>query len=110
MHIVIFITVGRREEAIRLAKVLVKERLAACVNIVERVYSVYRWKGKITEGKELLLIVKSVHSLVDSLIERVKELHSYSNPEIISIQIVGGSEDYLKWIVSNVKTVSIKKG
>lgn len=109
MHIVIFITAGGREEAVRIAKALVEERLAACVNIIEDACSIFRWEGKVTEAKELLLIVKSVDNLLDSLIERVKELHSYTTPEIISFKIVGGSKEYLDWMVSNVKTASAKK-
>lgn len=109
MHIVIFITVGGREEGVRIAKALVEERLAACVNIIEGMYSVFRWKGKVVKTKEFLLIAKSVDGLLDSLIERVKELHSYTIPEIISFKIIGGFKEYLDWIVSNVKTASTKK-
>jgi periplasmic divalent cation tolerance protein len=109
MHIVIFITVGGREEGARIAKVLVEERLAACVNIIEGMCSVFRWKGKVEEAKEFLLIAKSVDGLLDSLIKRVRELHSYTTPEIISFKITGGSKEYLDWVASNVKAGPTKK-
>jgi len=109
MRIVIFITVGKKEEGTRIARALVEERLAACVNVVEGVRSVFRWEGKVKESKECLLIVKSVDSLLGNLIKRVKELHSYITPEIISFKIAGGSKEYLDWIASNVRTDSIKE-
>jgi len=110
MHIVIFITVGKKEEGARIARALVEERLAACVNILEGVSSVFRWKGKVEEGKECLLIVKSVDGLLDNLIKRVKELHSYATPEIISFKITGGSKEYLDWVASSVRMGSKKEG
>jgi periplasmic divalent cation tolerance protein len=109
MHIVIFITVGKREEGTRIARALVEERLAACVNILEDVSSVFRWKGKVEDAKECLLVVKSVDDLLDDLIKRVKELHSYTTPEIISFKIAGGSKEYLDWVTSNVRTSTIKE-
>ena len=87
-----------------------EERLAACVNILEGVSSVFRWKGKVEEGKECLLIVKSVDGLLDNLIKRVKELHSYATPEIISFKITGGSKEYLDWVASSVRMGSKKEG
>jgi periplasmic divalent cation tolerance protein len=109
MHIVIFITVGKKKEGMRIARAIVEERLAACVNIIEDVCSVFRWKGKVEKAEECLLIAKSVDGLLDNLIKRVKELHSYTTPEIISFKIDGGSKEYLKWIASNVKKDSIKE-
>jgi periplasmic divalent cation tolerance protein len=109
MHIVIFITVGEKEEGARIARVLVEERLAACVNVVEGVSSVFRWEGKVEEGKECLLIVKSVDSLLDDLIRRVKGLHSYTTPEIISFKITGGSKEYLDWVASSLRIGSKKE-
>jgi periplasmic divalent cation tolerance protein len=103
MHIVIFITVGGGDDAAKLAKTLVEEELAACVNIIPSVRSVFRWQGKIDESNEALLIVKSIQTKLDDIVKRVKELHSYSNPEVIAFNIVGGSGDYLDWVASSVK-------
>ena len=97
-HIVIFITAPSTDEAETIGRTLVEEKLAACANIVPGVNSIYRWKGKIESSKEALMIVKSRSSLLDRIIARVKELHSYSVPEIIAMPIAGGSSDYLNWI------------
>ena len=103
MYIVIFITVGEREEAYRIARVLVDEGYAACVNIVDRVRSIFRWEGNHDEVEESLLIVKSLDTKLAELIERVKELHSYRVPEIIAIEVMGGSKDYLEWVSAQAK-------
>lgn len=95
---VVFITARDDDEAATLARVLVKERLAACVNIVRNVRSIYSWQGKIEDDSEVLMLVKTRHRLFESLYAKVKELHSYDLPEAIGIPITAGSEDYLKWI------------
>ena len=94
----VFVTVGSSEEGNRLAHALVEERLAACVNRVKQVQSVYRWQGKVEQSGEELLIVKTKRELFGRLKKRVQELHSYSVPEIIALPIVEGSENYLKWL------------
>jgi len=96
--IVILITAKDREEAERIAQALVKAKLAACVNIKEDIKSFFWWEGKIDKADEALLIVKSLLPLLDPIIKSVKALHSYSVPEIIALPIVGGNEEYLKWI------------
>src|SRR3989339_560774 len=93
--IVIFITAGTNEEAERIAKALVEERLTACCNIVSSVSSIFWWDGKINNEREVLLISKSSLRLFDKIVLRVKELHSYKVPEIIALPIISGSEDYL---------------
>ena len=96
--IVVFCTAGSRDEAERLADILVEERLAACVTIVGPVLSVYRWKGKVERGDEYLLVVKTKRSLYSKLESRLRELHSYEVPEIVALPIVEGLKDYLSWL------------
>jgi len=85
-------------EARAIGKALVEERLAACVNIVPGIESIYRWKGKIEEGSEALLLAKTRVELVHGLMERVKKMHSYACPCIVVVPIVGGSEECCAWI------------
>lgn len=95
---VVFVTVGKREEAERIASTLVEEKLAACCNLVPAVQSVYRWQGKICRDEETLMIVKTRQALFGALRARVAELHSYDVPEIISLPIAAGHAPYLRWI------------
>ncbi len=101
--IVVFVTVGSSEEADRIAALLVEERLAACVNRIRGVQSVYRWLGKLEQSVEDLLIIKTKANLFDQLKKRIQELHSYSVPEIISLPIEEGNEAYLGWLGEQVK-------
>lgn len=98
-HIVVFITVDTQETAKKLVDILITEKKAACVNIVSAVESHYRWQGKTVTDKELLLIVKTQAELLDELVLLVKKHHPYSVPEIIALPVIGGNEDYLKWVV-----------
>lgn len=104
MHdfIVVYVTAGSTAEADRLAQVLVEERLAACVNRVGPVRSVYRWRGKVERSEEELLIIKTRKELFAALQKRVRELHSYDVPEIIALPIIAGSEGYLRWLSEQV--------
>ncbi|MFH0932806.1 MAG: divalent-cation tolerance protein CutA [Nitrospirota bacterium] len=97
-EIVVFITASDEEEAAKIAKALVESRLAGCVNIIKDIRSIYSWQGKIENEKEVLMIVKTQKALFNSLMKKVKELHSYTVPEIIALPIITGSEDYLKWL------------
>jgi len=97
-RIIVLITAGSEEEAHRIAELLVKEKKAACVNIVPRVDSLFWWKGKIDSARESLLVVKTKASLFPEIVELVKRTHSYEVPEIIALPIFAGSEDYLKWL------------
>jgi len=99
-RIIVLITAGSEEEAHKIAKLLVNEKKAACVNIVPEVDSLFWWKGKIDSARESLLLVKTKASLLPEVISLVKETHSYEVPEIIALPIMGGSEDYLKWLDS----------
>lgn len=96
--IVVYITAPGEEEAAGLARALVEAKLAACVNMVSNIRSIYSWQGKIEDDKELLMIVKTQRHLFDRLAAKVKEIHSYDVPEIIALPIVGGSPDYLRWL------------
>jgi periplasmic divalent cation tolerance protein len=98
MFFVVFITCPDIEEGKKIADLLLKDRLAACVNIIPNVSSKFWWEGKIQEAEEVLLIVKTKKSVLKKLIKKVKETHSYSLPEIIALPIVGGSKDFIRWI------------
>jgi len=98
-NVVVLIT-ATEEEAHGLTDLLLRQRKAACVNILSKVHSRYWWQGKIESDDESLLIVKTKASLLDQLISLVKENHSYEVPEIIALPIVGGNQDYLNWIDS----------
>ncbi len=96
-YCVIFITVpvDKGEE---IGEFIIREKLGACVNILDVENSIYWWKGNIEKDKEKLLIVKTSVKNIERLIKRVKEIHPYTVPEIIALPIIGGNEDYLKWI------------
>jgi len=97
--IVVFVTCGSEEEALKIAHSLVEERLAACVNLVFPVRSIYRWEGKIWDEKEWILFIKTQKERFEELERKVKSLHSYSVPEIIGLPIVEGSSSYLQWLL-----------
>ena len=101
-YIVVFITVDGNKEAKKISGYLVRNKLAACVNIVPKISSIYWWKGKIEKSKELLLVVKTKKAIFKKLIKEVKKLHSYTVPEIISLPITGGNKDYLNWIEGSI--------
>ena len=86
------------EVAEQIAMTLVKEELAACVNIIDDVLSIYRWEGQVEKAHESLLIVKSTTDKTDQLIDRVKEIHPYEVPEVITVDITAGNADYLDWL------------
>jgi len=97
--VVILVTCGSEEEAVKISNALVEERLAACVNLISPVRSIYRWEEKICDEKEWLLIIKTQRKRFQEIETRVKSLHSYSVPEIISLPIVEGSSSYLNWLM-----------
>jgi len=100
---VVLVTCGSEEEATKIANSLVEERLAACVNIISPVRSIYRWEGKIWDEKEWMLIIKTQKRRFGDLEKKVKSLHSYSVPEIIALPMVKGSASYLKWLEENTE-------
>lgn len=97
-EVVILITTETQEEARKIAAALIDSNLAACVNIVESVQSLFRWQGKVEDDKECLMIVKSVSRKLDAVTAKVQEVHSYDVPEIIALPIIGGSKEYLQWV------------
>jgi periplasmic divalent cation tolerance protein len=101
-YIEVHVTVKEIEEARKIAKSLVKRRLAACVNILPGVESYFWWKDKLEEDNEVILVIKTKATLLPELVKSVKRLHSYSLPEIIAVPITGGSRDYLEWMDSEV--------
>lgn len=96
--VVVFITAGSFEEAERIGKGLVEEKLAACVNIIQPVKSIFFWEGKLCQENEVLMVVKSRSGLFNPLMDYVKKNHSYKVPEIIAVPIIEGLPDYLSWI------------
>jgi len=104
-EILVLITASSKDEALKIGTALVDEHLVACVNIVPEIRSLFFWEGKTRDEQETLLIGKSRQPLLDQLVARVKELHSYSVPEVIALPIVGGSADYLQWLNQATKPV-----
>jgi len=102
-EIVVLITASSREEAEKIGSALVDDRLAACVNIIPEVRSLFVWEGKRQDERETLLVAKSRRPLLDRLVARVKMLHSYTVPEVIALPVVGGSRDYLDWVEASTK-------
>jgi len=101
--IVVLVTCGFEEEALKIANTLVEEHLAACVNLLSPIRSIYRWEGKIWDEKEWLLVIKTQRQRFEELENKVRSLHSYSVPEIISLPIVEGSSSYLNWLEEMTK-------
>jgi len=99
---VVLTTAGSHEQARKIARGLVEQRLAACVNIVAKVESVYRWQGKVEEAQEFLLVIKTTEAAAAQVQDAIRDMHSYELPECIVISITDGSESYLKWIGESV--------
>ncbi|MFN3739576.1 MAG: divalent-cation tolerance protein CutA [Thermodesulfovibrionales bacterium] len=97
-YAVVYITAPDEESAQNIANLLVKERLAGCVNIIKNIRSIYFWQGSIEDEPEVLMIVKTKRELFKKLSDKVKSVHPYSVPEIIAMPIIEGSEDYLRWL------------
>ncbi len=97
-YIVVFITTSSYEEARKIADTLVNRKKAACVNIVPGVNSLFRWKGKIGEAEESLMVVKTRAELFPDVVSLVKSIHSYEVPEVIALPIVEGNPNYLEWV------------
>jgi periplasmic divalent cation tolerance protein len=97
-YLVVFITTSSYEEARKIADALVSQKKAACVNIVPKVNSLFRWKGKIEDVEESLMVVKTRAELFPDVVSTVKSIHSYEVPEIIALPIIEGNPDYLSWL------------
>lgn len=100
---IVLITFPSKEEAYKIAKKLIEEGLAACVNVVDRVRSFFVFEGKFEECDEALAIAKTKFEALQKLIEVVKSMHSYSVPEVIAIPIIAGYEHYIKWLEESLK-------
>jgi periplasmic divalent cation tolerance protein len=101
--IAVFLTAANRQEAARLAEMLVSEQLAACVQILPQMESVYRWQGKIERQPEVLLIAKTLAVKFDELEKAVRAIHSYETPEIVATPLSAVSAPYLDWLSANLK-------
>ena len=100
---IILTTAGSEEEARKIARSLVERQLAACVNIVPQIESVYAWQGKVESTREWLLLIKTTAEKFAAVRDAIHELHSYDLPECIAIAVDEGSSEYLQWIADSVK-------
>jgi len=100
----IYMTAGSRDEAAKIGKELVSARLAACVNILDNMSSVYLWQGEIQEDTEVVMIAKTTEDCIPQLIEKVESMHSYDCPCIVSLPVLGGYQPFLDWIAKEVKS------
>jgi periplasmic divalent cation tolerance protein len=101
--IVVFMTAANGSEAARLAEMLVAAHLAACVQILPEMQSVYRWQGRVERQPEVLLIAKSTAAKFEELEKEVRAIHSYETPEIVAVPLVAGSDPYLRWLSASLK-------
>lgn len=99
----VYITVANRTEARRIALALVSEKLAACVNVLGSIESIYEWKGRIQNAREVALLAKTTQKVLPKLTARVKELHFYDAPCIVALPIEGGNKTFIDWIAQSVK-------
>jgi periplasmic divalent cation tolerance protein len=103
-NLIVFITSGDPAEAAKIAHALVEKRLAACVNIVPQVRSIYRWEAKVVEDTtECLMMVKTSRAHFDAMMAEVQRLHTYQVPEIVAVPIIAGAENYLAWLAASLQ-------
>lgn len=103
--LLVLTTAGSEEEAQKIAHALVDRKLAACVNIVPRIHSVYRWRSKVESADEWLLVIKTTRGVEERVDAAIRELHSYKVPECIVIAVDGGSKKYLEWLTESVAAI-----
>jgi len=103
MYIVIFVTASSKKEAQKIGASLIKQKLAACVNIIDKVDSVFFWENKVQKAKEYLLVIKSTRAKFTQIAKLIKSLHSYKVPEIIAFPIIVGDKPYLRWIDATLR-------
>ena len=101
--VMVYMTAGSVEEAEELGKLLVTGGLAACVNIIENMRSIYTWQGKLQKDREAVLIAKTLESKVQDLVETVSRAHSYECPCVVTLPVTGGNPDFLEWIAAEVQ-------
>lgn len=100
--IVVLCSFATREDALRIGTALVQARLAACVNLLPPMRSIYRWKGNVEEAEEVLALLKTTADRFPALRDRLRELHSYETPEIVALPIQDGLPEYLRWLHDEV--------
>ena len=100
---IVLVTAPTIEEAAQLGRRLVEEQLAACVNLVPGIRSIYRWQGRVQDDAEVLMIIKTTAAACDQLTHRVLELHSYATPEVLALPVLGGAGTYLEWLRQQVR-------
>ncbi len=98
MYVVVLVTAKNKKEARRISIGLIKAKLAACVNIIDKVNSLFLWKAKLDQAQEVLLLIKSRKDKLARIIKLVRSLHTYEVPEIIALPIIAGDKPYLRWI------------
>ncbi len=99
---IVLTTAGTADEARKLARALVERRLAACVNLIPNLHSIYRWHDAVEEAAEVLLVIKTTAEQLSALEAAVRELHSYEVPEFLVLDVVSGSQPYLDWLLGSV--------
>jgi periplasmic divalent cation tolerance protein len=99
---IVLTTAGSHDEARKIARALVERKLAACVNIIPSIDSIYRWQGKVEEAREFLLLIKTTSVALEKVSAAIRELHSYDLPEYICLAVEAGSREYLAWIDDSV--------
>jgi periplasmic divalent cation tolerance protein len=97
--LIVFSTCANRKEALAIARAIVEERLAACVQLLPPIHSVYRWRGAVEQSKEILMLFKTTLAQFSALEKRIAELHSYDTPEILAVPVAAGAEKYLAWLI-----------
>lgn len=100
--VIIFCTCGTPDEALNIADSLIQAQLAACVNVLPPVQSIYRWQGKVETAHEVLLIIKTIQERFTAVKDRITQLHSYDTPEIVGVPVIDGSDKYLDWLRAQV--------
>jgi len=96
--LVVISTAGSEKEGWKIAQKLVESKLAACVNVIPKVTSFFYWEGKLCQAQEVVLLIKTIQKQLKKIINEIKKIHSYEMPEVISLQVDGGEEGYLKWV------------
>ncbi len=99
----LYVTAASKDEALAIGRLLVEERLAACANVIPGTTAIYWWEGKVQEGEEAILVLKTRNDLVDAATARIRSLHSYSCPCVAALPVAGGNPDFLDWIVKETR-------
>ena len=99
----VYVTAPNVDEASNIGRALVKDRLVACVNIIEGVRSIYRWEDNIEDEKEAVLVMKTTESNVDAVTNKIKSMHSYDCPCVVALEVTGGNLSFLQWVANEAK-------